>query len=287
MDRVFKDTLSTIVRLAATLKDVFENETVDSEPGESYHLFWEDVDITSPIPLRDFFDYILLPEMATLLIAQDLHVSKAEAYGIWARSKDYGNAFHGNVDDGTIDDINNENIKAQVIFSCRPLLFKSFLNSHTSAPWDARWKRSTSTLSWKKGAVTPGDFFSDFTLLYVTALTRGLKPFQVQNVTPGPGPQTAARIAAVEKPSPHQDGKTKKPTKSAKAPSKVAKAEVTWTFGSFATRAKDSYPKACTPVEPLWKGEGCDRSKGVVLPCRFVDVTVLKIANITVLTIFI
>ena len=206
---------------------------------------------------------------------------------IWARSKDYGNAFHGNVDDGTIDDINNENIKAQVIFSCRPLLFKSFLNSHTSAPWDAHWKRSTSTSSWKKGAVTPGDFFSDFTLLYVTALTRGLKPFQVRNATPGPGPQTAARIAAVEKPSPHQDGKTKKPTKSAKAPSKVAKAEVTWTFGSFATRAKDSYPKACTPVEPLWKGEGCDRSKVVVLPCRFVDVTVLKIANITVLTIFI
>ena len=287
MDRVFKDTLSTIVRLAATLKDVFENETVDSEPGESYHLFWEDVDITSPIPLRDFFDYILLPEMATLLIAQDLHVSKAEVYGIWARSKDYGNAFHGNVDDGTIDDINNENIKARVIFSCRPLLFKSFLNSHTSAPWDARWKRSTFTSSWKKGAVTPGDFFSDFTLLYVTALTRGLKPFQVRNATPGPGPQTAARIAAVEKPSPHQDGKTKKPTKSAKAPSKVAKAEVTWTFGSFATRAKDSYPKACTPVEPLWKGEGCDRSKVVVLPCRFVDVTVLKIANITVLTIFI
>jgi hypothetical protein len=96
--------------------------------------------------------------MATLLIAQDLHVSKAEAYGIWARSKDYGNAFHGNVDDGTIDDINNKNIKAQVNFSRCLLLFKSFLNSHISAPWDARWKRSTSTSSWKKGAVTPCDF---------------------------------------------------------------------------------------------------------------------------------
>ena len=44
-------------------------------------------------------------------------------------------------------------IKAQVIFSCRPLLFKSFLNLHTSAPWDVHWKWSTSTLSWKKGAI--------------------------------------------------------------------------------------------------------------------------------------
>ena len=83
----------------------------------------------------------------------------------------------------------------------------------------------------------------------------------------------AARIATVEKPSPHQDGKTKKPTKSAKVPSKVTKAEVTWMFGSFVTRAKDSYPKACTPVELLWKGEGCDRSKVVVLPSRLVHVT--------------
>ena len=117
--------------------------------------------------------------------------------------------------------------------------------------------------------------FSDFTPLYVTAsaLTRGLKPFQVRNVTPGPGPQTAARIAAVEKPSPLQDSKTKKLTKPAKAPSKVAKAEVMWMFGSLATRAKDSYPKACTPVELLWKGEGCDRSKVVVLPSRLVHVT--------------
>jgi hypothetical protein len=57
--------------------------------------------------------------------SQRHHVSKAEAYGIWARSKDYGNAFHGNVDDGTINNINNKNIKAQVIFSHCPLLFKS------------------------------------------------------------------------------------------------------------------------------------------------------------------
>ena len=112
------------LRLARLAPDVPDGwsfaDAVDSEPGESYHLFWEGINIISPIPLHDFFDYILLPEMATLLIAQDLHVSKAEAYGIWARSKDYGNAFYGNVDDGTINDINNKNIKAQVNFSRCP-----------------------------------------------------------------------------------------------------------------------------------------------------------------------
>jgi len=69
--------------------------------------------------------------MATLLIEQDLHVSKAEAYGIWARSKDFGHAFHGNIDDGTIDDINNKNIKNQVLFPRCPGLFKAFLMRFT------------------------------------------------------------------------------------------------------------------------------------------------------------
>lgn len=117
-----------------TLKEVFQNETVDTEPGESYHRFWEGVNsefTTSPIRLRDFFDYILLSEVVSMLIAQDLNVSKAEAYGIWARSKNYGIAFHSNVDDGTIDDINNENIKAQVVFYHCLLLSKSFLVNFT------------------------------------------------------------------------------------------------------------------------------------------------------------
>jgi hypothetical protein len=69
--------------------------------------------------------------VATLLIAQDLDVSKAEAYGIWARSNDYGNAFHGNVDDGTIDDINIKNIKGQVVFYHCLLFCKSFLVKFT------------------------------------------------------------------------------------------------------------------------------------------------------------
>lgn len=119
LDRIFKDTISTTLHLNSTLKHIFQNETVDSEPGDSYHRFWEGVDsefTTYPIRLRDLFNYILLPEVATLLIAQDLNISKAEAYGVWVRSKDYGNAFQGNVDDGTIDNINYENIRGQVVF---------------------------------------------------------------------------------------------------------------------------------------------------------------------------
>jgi RTC4-like domain len=178
LDRIFKDTISTSLHLTMTLKDVFQNETVDSEPGESYHCFWEGVDsefTTSPIRFRDFVDYILLPEAATLLIAQDLDVSKAEAYGIWARSKDYGNAFHGNVDDGTIDDINIKNIKDQVVFYHCLLFCKSFLvNSHFSAHWEGRWtrrrKRFTTTSICKEGTGTTCDFYLNL-YYYTTALT--------------------------------------------------------------------------------------------------------------------
>lgn len=61
----------------------------------------------------DFAATLLLPEVCFLLISQDLHVSKAQAYGIWAQSKDYGNAFNGNVDNSVVDVINNKNIKIE------------------------------------------------------------------------------------------------------------------------------------------------------------------------------
>lgn len=62
-------------------------------------------------------------------------------------------------------------------------------------------------------------------------------------------------MATVEQTVPEEDGKTRKPNKSAKAPPKVTKAEVTWTFGSFANHAKNLYPKACSPVKPQGKGD--------------------------------
>ena len=123
LNRMYNDTLLILVNLASTLQDLFEAETMDSEPGEPPCRFWDGAEFsTSPIRLRDFFEYILLPEAAALLISQDLNVSKAEADGIWARSKCYGDAFNSSTDDGTIDDLNNENIKAQVFFF--PPLFR-------------------------------------------------------------------------------------------------------------------------------------------------------------------
>ena len=124
LHRMYNDTLSTL--LASTLQDLFH-----SQPGNSCHHFWDGADfITSPIHPRDFFEYILLPETAALLIAEDLNITRAEAYGIWIRSKDYGAAFNSSTDDGTIDDLNNENIKAQVLFVL--LFLISNLNSHFS-----------------------------------------------------------------------------------------------------------------------------------------------------------
>ena len=46
----------------------------------------------------------------------------------------------------------------------------------------------------------------------------------------------------MEKPSPNQDGKRKKPTKMANVPVMVTNTEVMWLFGSFSTHAKDLYP---------------------------------------------
>ena len=127
LGRIFKDTLSALVYLSSTLEELFHNETVDLEPGDLYHHFWEGaVFVNSPISLRDFFEYILLPETATRLIAQDLEISIAEATGMWAQSRDFGNAFNDNTDDGAVDDINNENIKAQVVSCFISLCAKSF-----------------------------------------------------------------------------------------------------------------------------------------------------------------
>jgi hypothetical protein len=117
LNRMYNDTLLTLVNLASTLQDLFETETTDSEPGDPPCRFWDGAEfLTSPIRLQDFFEYILLPEAAALLISQDLNVSKAEADGIWVRSKCYGDAFNSSTDDGTIDNLNNENIKTQVVF---------------------------------------------------------------------------------------------------------------------------------------------------------------------------
>ena len=117
LSRMYKDILLTLVSLASTLRDLSETETAESELGDSYCRFWNGAEFgTSPIRPRDFFEYILLPETAALLISQDLHISKAEAYGNWVRSKGYGDAFNSSTDDGMIDDLNNENLKAQVVF---------------------------------------------------------------------------------------------------------------------------------------------------------------------------
>src|SRR6267378_1983533 len=90
LSRMYKDILLTLVSLASTLRDLSETETAESELGDSYCRFWNGAEFgTSPIHPCDFFEYILLPETAALLILQDLHISKAEAYGNWVRSKGY------------------------------------------------------------------------------------------------------------------------------------------------------------------------------------------------------
>ena len=121
-------------------------------------------------------------------------------------------------------------IQIYTIICCRiNMIFEGFSGSECDP-----WIRTTNGCKYSRG-------HGGKTWIYTILRYRINKAFQVRNATPGPGPQTAANIAAatVKKASHDQDGKTKKPTKSAKAPPKITKAEVTWTLGSFMTHAKD------------------------------------------------
>jgi len=78
--RLFPDASSNTQELASTLQSLFENKTTDVEPGDTPQWFWEGTRTDPcPITLRDFLMYLIVPETATLLIAQDLGISNAEA----------------------------------------------------------------------------------------------------------------------------------------------------------------------------------------------------------------
>ena len=113
--RLFPDASSNTQELASTLQSLFENKTTDVEPGDTPQRFWEGTRTDPcPITLRDFLTYLIVPETATLLIAQDLGISNAEANKIRIQSKEYGSAFYSATDDGRIDDIMNSNIRVLV-----------------------------------------------------------------------------------------------------------------------------------------------------------------------------
>ena len=118
--RLFPDAPSDTQELASTLQSLFENEMTEVEPGDTPQRFWEGTRTDPcPITLRDFLTYLIVPEIAKLLIAQDLGVSNTEANEVRIQSKEYGNAFYSATDDGRIDDITNTNIRVLV---CQLLL---------------------------------------------------------------------------------------------------------------------------------------------------------------------
>lgn len=115
LNRLFSDTSSATNDLASTLNSIYENEMNDAEGGDLPERFWEGSrDNPCPMSLRDFLVYLLVPETAVLLIAKDLNVTSAQANRIRLESKEYGNAFFSETDDGRIDDITNKNIRALV-----------------------------------------------------------------------------------------------------------------------------------------------------------------------------
>jgi hypothetical protein len=116
LNRLFPDTSSANTNeLALTLNSVYENDMVDAEGGDFSEQFWEGTrDSPSPMTLRDFLTYLVVPETAVLLIAKELNVTSAQANRIRLESKEYGKAFYREMDDGRIDDITNTNVRAMV-----------------------------------------------------------------------------------------------------------------------------------------------------------------------------
>lgn len=115
LGHLFPDTSSATNELASTLNSIYENEMADVEGGDLHVQFWEGTrDNSCPMTLSDFLTYLVVPEMAVLLIAKELNVTSAQANCIRLESKEYGKAFHSETDDGRIDDITNTNVRALV-----------------------------------------------------------------------------------------------------------------------------------------------------------------------------
>ena len=115
LGRLFPDTSSATNKLASTLNSIYENKMVDIEGGDLHAQFWEGTrDNSCPMMLSDFLTYLVVPEMAVLLIAKELNVTSTQANHIQLESKEYGKAFHSETDDGRIDDITNTNVHALV-----------------------------------------------------------------------------------------------------------------------------------------------------------------------------
>lgn len=115
LGHLFPDTSSATNELASTLNSIYENEMADVGGGDLHAQFWEGTrDNSCPMMLSNFLTYLVVPEMAVLLIAKELNVTSAQANCIRLESKEYGKAFHSETDDGRIDDITNTNVRALV-----------------------------------------------------------------------------------------------------------------------------------------------------------------------------
>lgn len=116
LNRVFPDPSSDTKELASTLHSLHKNEMVECEQGDLLQRFWDGTTTFHPCPitLRDFLTYFIVPETAALLIAKEMGVTNTKAHYIRLQSKEYGKAFHSEIDDGRIDDIMNTNVRALV-----------------------------------------------------------------------------------------------------------------------------------------------------------------------------
>jgi RTC4-like domain len=69
----------------------------------------DDTDHVDILPLEDFIEFVLLPHIATHLIALDMCISFPEADDARTASNEFGDMFHWNMENGAIISITDLN----------------------------------------------------------------------------------------------------------------------------------------------------------------------------------
>jgi len=103
LNLIFVDRLAAVEALSSTLNSLISFRTDNKTPDDLP--FWKSTSASS-ITLNNFFlNFVIQPFVATLLISDDLGITKMEAEKTHVTSRKYGLKFNFETDDSRVDDI--------------------------------------------------------------------------------------------------------------------------------------------------------------------------------------
>ena len=102
LNLIFVDRLAAVEALSSMLNSLISFRTDNKTPDDLH--FWKSTS-TSSITLNNFLDFVIQPFVATLLISDDLRITKMEAEKTHVTSRKYGLKFNFETDDSQVDNI--------------------------------------------------------------------------------------------------------------------------------------------------------------------------------------